>query len=429
MIAQSVLPFKLASTEERLTAQGGLALFGEFCRALGLGRWLDRELPAPGSGAGYAPSVHALALILTLHGGGRSLEDVRALRADAGLLELLGLEGLPSSDALGDWLRRTGRQAGLAGLTRVTRRLLRRALGKGERRAHTLDIDATQIVAEKATAKRTYTGEVGYMPMVGHLAETGLIVGEQFREGNEAPAAGNLEFIRACEANLPRGHRVAALRADSAAYQAAILNECEATDKTFTIGAAHDVAVQAAIAAIPEAEWTPWREGEIAEAVHTMNATAKAFRLVVVRRARQAELFEESAERYRYTVVASNRKEDAAATMSFYCQRGEASENRLKELKLGFGLERMPCGQLPANAAFFRLGALAYNLYKLFVHWALAKEWRRYQVQTVRWRLYQTAAKIVRHAGALYLKVSSEMLALFETIRRRSWALATEAIP
>jgi hypothetical protein len=284
-------------------------------------------------------------------------------------------------------------------------------------------------VAEKQSARRTYKGEVGYMPLVGHLGETGLIVGEAFREGNVSPAAGNLEFIRNCEAQLPAGHRIGALRADSASYQAAIINHCEARAKSFAIGAHHDRAVRAAIEAIPKAEWKRWRDGEIAETVHTMNATAKAFRLVVVRRPRQAEFFDDSAERYRYTVVASNRKEDAAATMAFYCQRGEASENRLKELKVGFGLERMPCGQFTANAAFFRLGALAYNLYKLFVQWALEKEWRRHQVQTVRWRLYQTAAKIVRHAGALYLKVSGQALALFGAIRRRSWELATEAIP
>lgn len=428
MIAQTVLPFKLESTDERLTAQGGLVVFGEFCRALGLDKWLDRELPAPGSGAGYAPSVHALALILMLHGGGRSLEDARTLRADAGLLELLGIGAVPSSDALGDWLRRMGAGAGLAGLARVQRRLLRRALAKGERRTHTLDIDATQIVAEKAGARRTYKGEVGYMPIVGHLAETGLIVGEEFRAGNVAPAAGNLEFVRHCEAQLPAGHCIGALRADSAAYQAAIINECEASGKTFAIGADHDVAVMGAIAAIPATDWEPWRDGQIAQSVHTMNATEKAFRLVVVRRARQAELFEQDGARYRYTVVASNRKEDAAATMSFYCQRGEASENRLKELKLGFGLERMPCGQINANAAFFRIGAIAYNLFKAFVRWALEKSWRHCQVQTVRWRLYQSAAKVVHHAGALYLKVSAQALALLETIRRRCWALATEPI-
>src|SRR5699024_10550184 len=106
-----------------------------------------------------------------------------------------------------------------------------------------------------------------------------------------APAAENLAFIQACEAQLPRGHKITALRADSASYQAAVLNYCEATGKRYAIGAHRDVAVQAAIAALPEAAWRPWGEAQIAETVHTMNATEKAFRLIVVRRARQQELF------------------------------------------------------------------------------------------------------------------------------------------
>ncbi len=73
---QTVLPFKLAATDESLTAHGGLALFGEYLRAMGVGGLLDRELPRPGSAAGYDPSAHALPLISMLAGGGRTLEDL-----------------------------------------------------------------------------------------------------------------------------------------------------------------------------------------------------------------------------------------------------------------------------------------------------------------------------------------------------------------
>ena len=52
-LAQTVLPFKLQATEEMLTANAGLALFGEFIRGLGLPRWLAQEMPKPGSGRGY----------------------------------------------------------------------------------------------------------------------------------------------------------------------------------------------------------------------------------------------------------------------------------------------------------------------------------------------------------------------------------------
>ena len=62
------------------------------------------------------------------------------------------------------------------------------------------------------------------MPMVGHIAELGLVAGYEFREGNAAPAARNLEFMQACERNMPKGKKITAVRADSAAYQAAIFN-------------------------------------------------------------------------------------------------------------------------------------------------------------------------------------------------------------
>ena len=40
-----------------------------------------------------------------LTGGGRSLEDLRTLKYDAALARVLQQEDLPSTDAVGDWLR------------------------------------------------------------------------------------------------------------------------------------------------------------------------------------------------------------------------------------------------------------------------------------------------------------------------------------
>lgn len=427
MLAQTILSFKLASTPDTITAQAGLVLFGEYLHALRLPEGFDQALPGPARGVGYLPSAYGIPLLLMLHGGGRSLEDLRMLRADRGLRDLLSLSALPSSDAVGDWLRRMGAGEGLAGLGRVQRGVLRKLLRKEARHEYTLDMDATQVVAEKASAQWTYKGEKGYMPLVGTLAENGLIVGDAFREGNAAPCAGNLEFLRDCERRMPAGKRIVAVRADSAAYQAAIFNECEATGKVFAIGADLDAAVKRLIEGISEAAWSPWRDAQVAEVVHCMNQTKKAFRLIVVRRPLQGDLFDaQNAPRYRYTAVASNRKESAAETLEWYAQRGEASENRIKELKLGFGMERMPCGQFTANAVFFRLGALAYNLFQGFKRWVLKKEWRQHQVQTLRWRLYQIAGKVVRHAGQVYLKVQAQLVEGFKEIRAQCWRLAAE---
>lgn len=375
----------------------------------------------PGSAAGYAPWVHILPLILMLAGGGRTLEDLRVLRKDNGLRSLLQLEEMPSSDATGDWLRRMGSKEsdGLAGLQRAKRSLFRRLLRQDDRTAYTLDIDATQIVAEKREARYTYKGEKGYMPLVGHIAELGLVIGHEFRDGNAAPAARNLEFMQACERNMPKGKRIAAVRADSAAYQAEIFNWCEDTGEVFAIGADQDAAVKAAIAAIPESEWKPFHDGEVAETVHCMNKTKKAFRLIVMRRAQTPDLFEDGSP-WRYHAIASNRvNEDAAATVEWYGKRGDASENRIKDLKIGFGMDYMPCGTFEANAVFFAIGALSYNLYLGFRCDALGGGWERAQVQTVRWRLFQTAGKVVRHGRQLFLKISAEALEICAEIRER----------
>jgi hypothetical protein len=317
-----------------------------------------------------------------------------------------------------------GSNGGLSGLEKVNKKLLKRAMKYEGVTGYTLDIDATGIEAEKQTAKMTYQGFKGYMPIVGHLAENGLIVGDEFREGNESPGARNLAFITHCARQLPKGNTIAALRSDSAAYQAEIINYCEQERIQFAIGADLDEAVVAAIGAIPNDHWRPYKNGLIAETVHSMNKTKKAFRLIVLRRPYQSALFTAHHPRLSHTVIATNRMESAEKVVAWYNQRGECSENRIKELKIGFGMERMPCGQLTANAMFFRIGTLAYNLFRLFVVKTLCPSWHRHQVQTVRWRLYQIAGKIVFHGGQVFLKVRRGLCQLFTDIRVRIWEVA-----
>ena len=52
-----MLPFPGQKRRKQLTANAGLALFGEFLRGLGLHRWLASEMPKPGSARGYAANT------------------------------------------------------------------------------------------------------------------------------------------------------------------------------------------------------------------------------------------------------------------------------------------------------------------------------------------------------------------------------------
>jgi hypothetical protein len=125
------------------------------------------------------------------------------------------------------------------------------------------------------------------MPLVGYV--DGVCVGHEFREGNQSPGAGILEFAQHREARLPEGKRMY-FPSDSAACQAAVINHYSRPGRSFSITAHLDGAVKREIGNLPEAAWQPYRtqEGiatdrEIAETVHSMNGTEQAFRLIVLR--------------------------------------------------------------------------------------------------------------------------------------------------
>ena len=258
-----MLEFKIERTDEQLTAHGGLALLAEYNHGMGLRELSDRHLTGPGSNRGYAPSVFVDSLVLLLQAGGQSLEDLRELEQEAGLRKRVGRDQIPDPDTVGDGLRsacalhlsavltaqagadrRMGDpqagQAGLHGLGQVRDLLNQRILRRDKITEYTLDVDATQIEAENQEAQWTYQGVKGYMPMLGFLFETPVCLSEEFREGRVSPGSGQLSFYRGCKARMPAGKRIAYYRADSASYQAELINELEANGVYCAITADQD---------------------------------------------------------------------------------------------------------------------------------------------------------------------------------------------
>ena len=88
-------------------------------------------------------------------------------------------------------------------------------------------------------------------------------------------------------------------------------------------------------------------------------------------------------------------------------------------------MEWMPCGESYANAVFFRIGVIAYNLFLAMKLLALPGWYRAFTIQTVRWRLYQIAGAVVRHAHQLLLKLRAPMdkVVLFCKFRLRCYEL------
>jgi len=356
-----------------------------------------------------------------LEGGGRHIEELREIREDETLRRLVGLRRMPSLSTFGDWLVRTGAQGGVEAMSRVDEEVAGTIWQRQATAEYTLDVDATVIEAEKREAQWTYKKVRGYQPILGFLAENGVCLTHEFREGNVAAQSGALRFLRRCLRLCPK---IKYLRSDSAFYQAEVINLCQERGLGFSITADQDAAVKQVIKTVRD--WKPLftAEGgatdrEVGTAIHLLNKAKEPVRLVVQRwRDPQLELFEPNG--YCYQVIACNRDElKAEEVVWFHNQRGQV-ENLIKELKIGFGMEQMTSGDFGANALWFGLGVLAYNLTQAQKLLFLDEGWRSKTIATLRWQLIQTAGRLVRHGRRLVLRlaVSLEKYRLFLEIRR-----------
>ena len=393
---------------------------------LGLAQLVDQQLPAPCSNRGYRQGAIFNIFMLLFHEGGRCLDDVNHLQKEQPLMELLGCGQLPGAKTLGNWLRRIGRSdRGMQGLVNINKLILATTLYK--RKQITLDIDATVIESNKRRAKFTYKKHRGYTPMIGHIGETGQVVAAEFREGNESPNKDNLEFIQRCQSALPDGVSISHVRIDAAGYQAAVINHAMDNSMGFAIRAKMDSSVKETKSGIKECDWRSlvYRDGsesdteQVARSVHVMNETPQAFTLVVQRKRiddddnSQLDIFINSDDetvargRYIYRAIATNLDELSDSEMvHWYNQRGEASENRLKEFRSDFAAARLPCGDFHANAAWLMLSSIAYNIFAL-MRMVLPKLWSTARAPTVRLRLYDVAGQIVCHARQWTVKVNA----------------------
>ena len=429
-------PFKLERTDETLTAHGGLALLAECNHGLGVCGLTDRYLPGPGSHRGYAPAVCGDRRILMRQAGGRRLEDLRAVRRDAGLRRRLDRAVRPDPATRGDGRRRRGDPptgpAGLVGLGPVRDGLPARLRRRDGHEPDPLDVEATRIAGEQRDAPWSDQGVRGSMPRRGLLFEPSRCLVDACRDGKVSPGAGHRAFYRACTARLPVGKRLARYRADRASSQAERINTLATEQLRGAITADQDVAVKAVLAGVPTEAWQEPEPGggdQVAEAVHPMNQTKAACRLSLTRAARpQPDLCAAAATPYADHVVASHgpaEEQPAQEGLGWHHHRGQA-ENVHQELNTGFGMDQLPCGEAGAPAVFFRIGVRAYNLFIGCNRVACPAAGASQTLATGRGRRVQGAGRLLRHAGRVVLRLvlAADALACGHTIRQRGGALA-----
>ena len=413
---------KLEHTDERLTRRTGLILINRFGDKINLPQKINRAFREPGSNRGLEASEYVLSIAEMLIDGATCLEDVRLFENDEAYKEMAEIKHYPTSDAIGDWLRRHGGPDGERRLWTVLSSINQSGMTGGKSSGLTLDIDGTLIEADKGDAEFTYKGFRGYHPLLGGSLELGLFVGSRFQQGNAVPQADLVSFIHDdCLKNMPGTFNT--IRSDSAAFNSEVINYCFKQNLRFSITADHDVAVMEAVAKIPESEWYQGKNDDgsvasyqVAETVHSLDKTTHSFRLVIKRMkdAHQQDLFNGP---YRYWIISTNipqREKDAQAIIHFQNQRGEF-EKMIGELKHHYGLDHFPCGQFNANALYFTIGILAFTLVQLLKRDYFGAEWKKKSVRSLRYYWLHVPSRIVSHARYTIAKVAMARI-LFEQL-------------
>ena len=95
-----VLPYTIEVVDDdaTLTARAGLPIVLETMRAVGLSDELDKTLAIRRRNTGATDAQKVEALVLLMAAGGECVDDIEVLRADKGLMRLVG--GLSSADVL-----------------------------------------------------------------------------------------------------------------------------------------------------------------------------------------------------------------------------------------------------------------------------------------------------------------------------------------
>jgi len=222
--------------KETSTAWAGACLLVELFRRSGVDGVANKVLPSKRSAKGLKQGQTVESLVLLSALGGECVDDMKRLRDDAGLSAMLGYRP-PAPETARQWLDGFHDEAQMEGqplqgsfIPPESKPLLglkevnRRTIWAYVEAVHpgwevTLDVDAQLVETAKANAQYCYAGYKAFQPIEVGWAETMLVLGDEFRDGN-VPAGKDVErVVDEAFAMLPPGPWRVRVRSDSAAYE------------------------------------------------------------------------------------------------------------------------------------------------------------------------------------------------------------------
>lgn len=425
-IQQTILPCKTSRTKKLLTPRGGLLPYAELIKALSIEDLVNKVLPKTRSNNGFDASDYVKPLLFTLYGGGSAISHTKQLRFDEALCEAVGLKIVPSESATGDWLRRVSAEGAIDGMELINDIVIKRVIQSDHVYGVTLITDPSIIKTYKRDACMTYEGYKGYRPMMAFDLASNAVVHHEFRNGNDNGR--RKEFVEAaCKKIKTAGSKVKLFLGDSEFYQTDVIEYLEQESTEYIIAGDKDAAVSKVISSIKEDDWKPLRtrddlptDREYCESVHIIGNLKKAFRIIILRWKDP-----KNETKYCYHILATNYVNKPAYEVVWDYGYRATQENSIKEVKSGFELHKLPSNDFGADALFFGIGVLAYNLFILQKWLTFPPQLKKITIKTARWMFVNIAGQLVWAGKHLLLKLatSAENIYIINFIRKKTYEL------
>jgi hypothetical protein len=447
MKKQGVLPYviEILKRSDAITAWAGLPLVVETMRALGLDRLIQKFVHVRKRKRGFSETKKVETIVQLMSAGGECVDDVEILKADPGLQRLQG--DFPGPDALLDFLyqfhddrlieqakaRRTKDQVAyipeeneaLQGLAKVNLGFVHRVAAELKCTRATLDHDATIQESHKREAQFHYKGGRGYQPSVIYWAELDMVLADEYRDGNVPAGMSNLPLIKRGFASLPETITERNFRGDSACYEEKVLKWLADPEREdgprghigFTISADMTTELRKICEAVPETKWEladdrPHETVQCAEVEFTPGdwpKDAQPLRYLALRiQAKQGELFANGSTT-KYLAVVTNREGEPIEILRWHWKKAGTIESVHDVSKNELGARVPPCGRFGANAAWFRLSLLTYNVQSAMKSLALPSELSKARPKRLRFSLFAIAGRIISSGGKLILRIAREI--------------------
>jgi hypothetical protein len=269
-----------------------------------------------------------------------------------------------------------------------------------------------------------------------HWAEHDLVLADEYRDGNVPAAMSNLPLIQRGFAALPATVVERFFRADSACYEERVLKWLADPARVdgprgtigFSIRADMGERLRQVCSAVPEPSWQLYEEratetvlcADVEFTPGDGSKDAEPLRYVALRiRKRQGQLFAGGYET-KYLAVVSNRRDCTPQELvRWHWQKAGTIELVHDVTKNEIAAAVPPCGRFGANAAWYRLSLLTYNVLSAMKWLALPPSMETARPKRMRFSLFSIAGRIVSHAGKLVLRIGREAEALAGLIAAR----------